>query len=214
LARERGIRGARRSVPVYVKVLSWTFLLMLAMVTGYWLADVLLARRFGGEVSQGPRFAPQVAPSAGSPDLPYSSEGSPSASGRREVGLFVYDGSGRALRFRDVLVSDLAENEILACLDRLTTALVSQGVAPSLPKPLVLHVFRAGEHLYLNLSEPFAASLREMGADRARLVVASMVRTLLENFPPVAAVHFLIGGKRPSSDLPVDLTRPWGVVGR
>lgn len=201
-------------MPIYVKVLSWTFLLILAMVTGYWLADVFLARRFGGEISQGSRVAPPGAPSTASPDLPSPVGGAPSASVRREVGLFVYDGSGRALRFRDVLVSDLVENEIVACLDRLTAALASQGVAPSLPKPLVLHVFRAGEHLYLNLSEPFAASLREMGADRAKLVVASMVRTVLENFPPVAAVHFLIGGKRPPSDLPVDLSRPWGVVGR
>ena len=73
----------------------------------------------------------------------------------------------------------------------------------------VLHVFRNGDLLYLALNDPFVKVIQNLPAEKATLIMTSLVRTIVANFSPVTRVRILINSKDPELKAPVDLTTPW-----
>ena len=73
----------------------------------------------------------------------------------------------------------------------------------------VLHIFRTGEILYIDLNSSFISSLNDIGKRNASILMTSIVRSMVENFNPVNRVRILIQGEQPPSNLPIDLSVPW-----
>jgi hypothetical protein len=77
----------------------------------------------------------------------------------------------------------------------------------------LLNLFCSGEWLYLNLNDPFLASLKTLGKDRAPILITGLVQSLSEGFPPVRKVMIFIEGRSVKDRIPVDLSRPWSLQG-
>ena len=105
------------------------------------------------------------------------------------------------------ILSGLMEDDV----KKVISSLVTQGASAGyLEKDIeVLHVFRNGEILYLDLNEPFLRSLQKIGKERAAIVMTSIVRTMVDNFSPVTKVRIMIEGRVPVGAGPVDLSVPW-----
>lgn len=103
------------------------------------------------------------------------------------------------------LLSGIMEDDIRAVFGRLLS-LVPGVFSPDMK---VLHVFRSGDTLFLDLNSPFAAGLSKVGEAESALFITAIVRTVSENFSPLTKVRFLINGQVTRADAPVDLTAPW-----
>lgn len=73
----------------------------------------------------------------------------------------------------------------------------------------LLHVFRNGEIMYLDLNGAFLDTVKALGRDKAAVAMTSIVRTMVENFSPVTKVRIIINGQVPAGTEPVDLSVPW-----
>ncbi|MDY3868662.1 MAG: GerMN domain-containing protein [Pyramidobacter sp.] len=73
------------------------------------------------------------------------------------------------------------------------------------------HLFRDGVSLYLDLPASFLTGLEGMSEERALLMITGIVRTLVQNFPPVNRVFFLIEGRWVPNVGTIKLSEPWGL---
>ena len=97
--------------------------------------------------------------------------------------------------------------------DALRGVLSLSGV-PDADKIVLLHVFRNGDTVYLDLSSPFVTALNSMRQRQSLLLLTGIVRTMQENFSPIVQVRFLIDSKLPAPGGPVDLTVSWKMPSR
>jgi hypothetical protein len=74
-----------------------------------------------------------------------------------------------------------------------------------------LHIFQSGDWLYLDMNSEFLASLRASGADKSRVMLTGMVKTMSDNFAPINKIKFYVDGNEVMDKKPVDLTAPWGI---
>ena len=56
----------------------------------------------------------------------------------------------------------------------------------------------------------FLESIKTLGAEKSRLMLTGLVKTMADNFPPVNKVKFYIDGKEVRDKKPIDLVSPWG----
>lgn len=126
----------------------------------------------------------------------------------RKVLFSLYIPSEEGLSSRQVpIISGLMEEDV----KRVIASLVAESApAGYLSNDItVLHVFRNGEIMYLDFNRAFLVSLRNMGKQKAAIVMTSIVRTMVENFSPVTKVRIMVEGKVPHGSDPVDLSVPW-----
>ena len=105
------------------------------------------------------------------------------------------------------VIPGVAEEDLRACLEAVLEPL--QAEAGGQDAMRVLHLFRAGDMLYLDINQPFLTALGKLPSERGILFMTGLVRSVVENFPPSVQVQMLVNGKMPSSKGPVDLTVPW-----
>lgn len=77
------------------------------------------------------------------------------------------------------------------------------------PGVQILHVFRSGEWIYLNMSTPFLTSLKALGKEKSQIALTGLVKTLSDNFSQVAKIKFYVDGQEIKEKDPVDLSLPW-----
>ena len=77
-----------------------------------------------------------------------------------------------------------------------------------------LNIFQSGDWLYINMNGSFMTSLKALGADKSRLLLTGLVKTMSDNFSPISKVKFYIDGSETKGKDPVDLSMPWGLSGR
>jgi hypothetical protein len=77
-----------------------------------------------------------------------------------------------------------------------------------------LNIFQSGEWLYLNMSGDFLESIKTLGAEKSRLMLTGLVKTMSDNFSPINKVKFYIDGKEVRDKKPIDLASPWGFGAR
>jgi hypothetical protein len=77
-----------------------------------------------------------------------------------------------------------------------------------------LNIFQSGDWLYLNMNGAFLESLKTLGADKSRIMLTGMVKTMTDNFAPINKIKFYVDGKEVRDKKPVDLTAPWGISTR
>lgn len=77
-----------------------------------------------------------------------------------------------------------------------------------------LNIFQSGDWLYINMNGSFLTSLKALGADKSRLLLTGLVKTISDNFSPINKVKFYVGGSEVKGKDPVDLSMPWGLSGK
>jgi hypothetical protein len=126
----------------------------------------------------------------------------------RKVLFNLYVPSEQGLSSRQVpIVSGLMEEDVKRVIASLVAESAPTGYLNNDIR--VLHVFRNGEIMYLDFNRAFLVSLRNMGKQKAAIVMTSIVRTMVENFSPVTKVRIMVEGKVPHGSDPVDLSVPW-----
>jgi hypothetical protein len=74
-----------------------------------------------------------------------------------------------------------------------------------------LNIFQSGEWLYLNMNGDFLESVKTLGAEKSRLMLTGLVKTMSDNFAPINKIKFYIDGHEVRDKKPVDFTAPWGI---
>ena len=92
--------------------------------------------------------------------------------------------------------------------DAVNEVITASGV-PNSEKIKLLHVFRNGDTVFLDMPGQFASSISAMGRQKSLLLITGIIRTMEENFSPITQVRFLIDSKPPKSGGEVDLSSVW-----
>lgn len=102
------------------------------------------------------------------------------------------------------IISGLKEEDIAESLARIFL------VSEMFPKDVsVKQIFRNAGILYLDVGGPFIQMLAQSGQEKSALFIMGIVRTMAENFAPIAEVRFLVNGQVTTAGSPVDLTIAW-----
>ncbi|EHM09410.1 sporulation/spore germination protein [Thermanaerovibrio velox DSM 12556] len=197
---EEGREG--RKAPLPFRVIAWASLVAIFFGVGYGVTS--LAFKYldsGGRNVRGTVNSPEEVSVEG------VSEDSASKSDRYEV----YLPSGTSLEGKEFKVSGVATDEeaMKGVLEFFMAELTSSGWMKGSVQ--VLHLFRSGEWLYLDLSSSFLEGLKALGKDRAQLVMTGIVKTVAENFPPIRKVKVYVDGQDVSDKSVVDLSKPWAL---
>ena len=99
------------------------------------------------------------------------------------------------------------EADLREVLQTLFGLLKAEGLLD--PQSAVLHLFRTGDLLYLDVNEACTRSITALPVQKANLVVTGIARTVIENFRPITRVRFLVNGRESQEKNPVDLTVAW-----
>ncbi|MDR1133564.1 MAG: GerMN domain-containing protein [Synergistaceae bacterium] len=123
------------------------------------------------------------------------------------VTISIPDGSSfktRQIRCAGALREDTIKQTLAAYMDAMKESQILASGAQD------LNIFQSGEWLYLNMSGDFLESIKTLGAEKSRLMLTGLVKTMYDNFPPVNKIKFYIDGKEVRDKKPIDLTSPWG----
>ncbi len=193
-----------KKAPLIFRVLAWSALVMLFFAGGYGGMSLL----FKHMESRGGRPGGYVATSRDVSAQVSSGQAAQTNAGRNAYSLFIPVEND--LVIQEVSVeSGIAEDEMAQILDFFLTSAKEGDWLDSAASNL--QIFRSGEWLYLNMNGAFLKSLKDRNADKARLLLTGLVKTMSENFPPVLKVKFYIDGKEALDKKPVDLSRPWQI---
>lgn len=140
--------------------------------------------------------------------LAESGTGSGGSVQRVAIRLFVPEGGTFKVQTLEV-VPGVFEDDAKRALGELFARMKSLG---SLKEDVqILHLFRSGEMAFLDVNDPFVASLEALDSEKGILLVTAIVRTLAENFSPLTRVRFLVNGREPTETKPIDLTVAWAL---
>ncbi|MDR1578802.1 MAG: GerMN domain-containing protein [Synergistaceae bacterium] len=110
----------------------------------------------------------------------------------------------RQIRCSGALREDTIKQTLAAYMDAMKESQILSAGAQD------LNIFQSGEWLYLNMSGDFLESIKTLGAEKSRLMLTGLVKTMSDNFPPVNKIKFYIDGKEVRDKKPIDLISPWG----
>ncbi|MCL2683727.1 MAG: GerMN domain-containing protein [Synergistaceae bacterium] len=114
----------------------------------------------------------------------------------------------RQIRCTNALQEDRIKQVLSAYMDTMKESqMLGAGVQD-------LNIFQSGDWLYLNMNGAFLESIKTFGADKSRVMLTGLVKTITDNFPPINKIKFYVDGKEVSDKNPLDLTAPWGISTR
>ena len=191
-------------VPLWVRVAVWVATVAVFFAIGYWGSDLAIKwMDKKGYLKQ----KNVISTSTEVAGLTENSSGGAVSHGP----LFqIYIPEKRGFIKEDVKVSPgLLEDELKQVLSIYIEKCSARGLLR--PDVKVLHVFRTGDRLYLDMNASFLESLKAGGEEKAGILITSIVSTVVENFPPITKVKFLIEGKALQDRKPVDLSSFWAM---
>ncbi|MDR1472112.1 MAG: GerMN domain-containing protein [Synergistaceae bacterium] len=140
-----------------------------------------------------------------------SGDSAPKRDSSQVVTIFMPNGSAFMAR-QIVCPVGLREDTMKLALSAYMDAMKeSQMLGPSAQ---ALNVFQSGDWLYLNMNKDFLESIKSLGADKSRILLTGMVKTMSDNFAPVNKIKFYVDGEEVRDKKPLDLTMPWGITAR
>jgi hypothetical protein len=198
--RSRGSTG-RRS-PKIVRALVFLSFVAMFMAGGYYSADLFLKLLDRKNVVKQQNVVSnaedlQKLLAAGQTDELVAS--------RRELAVYPLGEEGM-LRASLKVLSDIQEDEIMLALRTVFAETSERWANQIVPK----HVYRDGVNAYIDLPASFTEGLAKLPEQRALLMLTGIVRTVVENFPPVKQVYFLINGRWVTNVGKIRLSEPWG----
>ena len=187
--RRRPIQREEKSTPMLLRVLSWLGMILLCFVIGYlgtsWVVDILNRKLF---------LKTDELPSP--PEIEQTEEVS-------QMSLVLYHVNGDTLSgTRKTFIARTTEDNIRDAVDEVLALSDFTGIK-------LLHVFRIADTAFLDFPASFASSLENAQQRKSLLLLTGIIRTLQENFPPLAQVKFLIDSKVPKSGSNPDLSVTW-----
>ncbi|HQQ11299.1 MAG TPA: GerMN domain-containing protein [Synergistales bacterium] len=190
--------------PLPLRIVAWISVLVLLFAGGYWGTSLTLKyldkKQIIGQhnVVRDPDEARRVA----------EDTSEPTGLAVRRSGFEVFVPRGDVLEREMVsLVPGILEDDVKTVISGLLETMRAENTISEQVR--VLHVFRNGDLLYLDLNDPFVRALQNLPGEKGALIMTSLVRTIVQNFSPVTRVRILINGKDPELKTPVDLTMPW-----
>jgi len=182
--------------PWLLRLVSWSAVLLLMFTLGYFGTGLALkwVDRKGG-----PQESTIVSGDEPSPDAR-------PASGRPGYRLYSLKGD-QIVESRISTTGGLLETDFRDVMQALFSQLKAEGLVDE--QATVLHVFRTGDLLYVDLNDACVRSIKALPGPKANLVMTGIVRTAVENFHPVTRVRFLVNGRESLEKKPIDLTVAW-----
>ena len=214
--------------PLVFRLLAWTSLVVIFFAVGYgatslafrWLdnrADSSGENRIPPNVVSTPRQTENLlgqsvqAPSgSGTEGTGNSADiASPQEQGAYvTVTISIPDGNTfktRQIRCSGALREDTMKQTLAAYMDAMKEGQMLSAGAQD------LNLFQSGDWLYLNMNGGFLESIKANGADKSRMMLTGMVKTMADNFAPINKIKFYVDGKEVRDKKPLDLTAPWGI---
>ncbi len=200
--RSAGASERKKKIPLPLRMLAWIGLLGILFGVGYFVAGA------------GLRFLNGLGVGAQSNVLASSEEAQRFMSApREEVTVYRKEYVAYTLENGQLAPSvmqiapGVLEEDIVTVLEKVLEPL---RVASGIQQPLrVLHVFRAGDMLYIDMNSAFVTALKAVGPQNAALIMTGLVRSMVDNFSPAEQVLFFVDGKLSKITDPLDLTVPW-----
>lgn len=195
-----------RKAPIALRVLVWAAVVIVFFAVGYWGSGFALKWLD----SKGVIKDEQVVHTADEArQIASTGEESETAHGpRSRFRIFVpSEGSFReeSVSFVAGLLEDDLKNVLAGLFETYRDEELLSGDVR------VLHVFRNGDRVYLDLNDPFLESVSGMSEEKAVSVITGIVSTVSTNFSPVTRVRFLVNGKEVNESKPVDLSSYWAM---
>lgn len=206
-AREREEEPPQKA-PLIVRLIAWTSVIAVFFALGYGGTSLLFNWMDSGK-SPLPRPVDIVATSEDAQEYVTQTrqETEEPAAGEKSFTLSIPGGSGgfepRSIRVQGEFTEEEMQRVVSAYVDALKEGKWFD------PGVQLLHVFRSGEWIYLNMSAPFLSSLKTLGKEKSQLALTGLVKTLSDNFSQVAKVKFYVDGQEIKEKNPVDLSLPW-----
>ena len=197
--RDKEQKEISKKAPLPYRIIAWACLIMILFGLGYY-GSGLMPKIFGKKL-----YVP------GEIVVEKNEEGFKTERQVAEIKLFLPEnGTLGVTTYR--LVPSIPEENIVASLEQWISLMRSKGLIEGNSR--ILHVFRNGEIMYLNMSAPFYSSLQKLNKDEALLFMTALLRTIIENFDPIKEVKFLVEGKDVTVTAPVDLSVSWRLAPR
>ena len=215
--------------PLVFRILAWSSLVIIFFAIGYgatslafkWLDSRAYDRgaaRTPSNLSGSPEETqnilartPQQTPDiAGRNDSPFDPQIS-SGEGDTVATISIPDGGTfktRQIRCANALQEDRIKQVLSAYMDAMKENQMLGAGAQD------LNIFQSGDWLYLNMNGAFLESIKSLGADKSRIMLTGMVKTVTDNFSPINKIKFYVDGKEVRDKNPLDLTAPWGISAR
>ena len=199
---ERSRGSTSRRSPKIVRALVFLSFVAMFMAGGYYSADLFLKLLDRKNVVKQQNVVSnaedlQKLLAAGQTDELVAS--------RRELAVYPLGEEGM-LRASLKVLSDIQEDEIMLALRTVFAETSERWANQIVPK----HVYRDGVNAYIDLPASFTEGLAKLPEQRALLMLTGIVRTVVENFPPVKQVYFLINGRWVTNVGKIRLSEPWG----
>ena len=210
---------APNRAPLVFRLLAWTSLVVIFFAVGYGATSLAFkwldrnayengAARTPENLADTPEEAQNMLNrTPGRGDSPLSAD----MSAYVTVTMSIPDGNSlktRQIRCNGALREDTIKQTLAAYMDAMKESQILSTGAQE------LNIFQSGEWLYLNMSGDFLESIKTLGAEKSRLMLTGLVKTMSDNFPPVNKVKFYIDGKEVRDKKPIDLTSPWAISTR
>ncbi|MCF7936584.1 MAG: GerMN domain-containing protein [Synergistales bacterium] len=203
--REEG--GPARKAPLPFRLLAWASILIVFFGVGYVVAGFVMgwldsgSKDLGGTVESRQEAAAML-------------EGDGQGTDRKRKKAYrIFPLGDSGLSPREVsVVPGIYENDLRHVLNELFEQLRVQ--SESLDPVRILHVFKTGDTLYIDLSSGFLSALSQLSRKRGQLFMTGLVRTVVDNFPPVRKVRILVNGKRVGDNAPLRLDVAWTLAPR
>ncbi|MDR3354706.1 MAG: GerMN domain-containing protein [Synergistaceae bacterium] len=200
----------RRKAPLLFRLLAWSSLIVIFFAAGYGLTSFAfkwLDDREGRKTPQNLATTPEEAATV----ISHARSDDTKDSGYVTVMISVPEGD-RFVTRPIQCVGSLREDAVKQALSSYMDA-VKEGKMLD-PAASNLNIFLSGEWLYLNMNRSFLESLKTLGAEKSRVLLTGLVKTMADNFTPVSKIKFYVEGKEVLDKTPIDLTMPWGLGGR
>jgi hypothetical protein len=187
----------KNKAPFLLRFFAWCGVILLCFVAGYIGTSYML------KWVDTPIFLQDDADGAGDDAKAFLSADVKSDMPKAALALF-YPKEGLLVEEKSEIIARTSEDNIQEAVLKLLKLSGLFGDAVN-----VLHVFRNADTVYLDFSGSFVPALSAAGQNLSALFITGLVRTMRDNFPPIAKVRFLVDSKVASVGSPVDLTATW-----
>ena len=197
-------REETKKAPMLFRVVAWAGVILFCFVAGYVGTSLALKMLNRKDILVRPDVAENREGAAG---VLAQDDGEIRLNARKVAFTLHYPKDGSLATEKVELLSGIMDDDIRQVVGKIIALLPARFS----PEVKVLHSFRAGNTLYLDFPSSFVSSLANQGAKESTLFITGIVRTMIENFSPVAKVRFLVDGQVPGekTGAPVDLSVPW-----
>ncbi len=205
--KKKSSKGKRNKAPLAYRIVAWISLVVICFGLGYYGTSFVLDIISDGDASVTENVVSDQQELEKVLNNEKTQDDSELSVTRDTFNIYIPSGKAMSKMSFKVNPAMIMEDRIGKVLSTISMEAENNGFLSS--GFSVLHIFRTGEILYIDLNSSFISSLTDIGKRNASILMTSIVRSMVENFNPVNKVRILIQGEQPPSNLPIDLSVPW-----